>query len=180
MRTLRWAALVSLSLGFSQMSFSHVVLGEPAALAGTSYRAALQVGHGCGDSPTTVIRVTIPAGFRGAKPMRKPGWNLSTSTARLAQPYDSHGRQVTEDVSEIVWTAASKENWLADAHYDEFVFRGGLAPVAGPMWFKVVQTCASGTNEWVEVPVSGQSTRGLKSPAALLDVIESGSAAHQH
>ena len=80
----------------------------------------------------------------------------------------------------IVWTATSPEHWLADAHYDEFVFRGGLAPVAGPMWFKVVQTCAQGSNRWVEVPASGSATRGLQWPAALLDVIESGPAAHQH
>ena len=180
MRVIRAAALVGLSLGYSQMSLSHVVLAEPAALAGTSYRAALRVGHGCGDSPTTEMRVEIPAHFRGAKPMPKTGWKLTTYKTALAKPYDSHGRQVTEDVSEIVWTATSPEHWLADAHYDEFVFRGGLAPVAGPMWFKVVQTCAQGSNRWIEVPASGSATRGLRWPAALLDVIESGPAVHQH
>ena len=112
-------------------SFSHVVLVEPAALASTSYRATLSVGHGCAGSPITALRVTLPAGFRGAKPMPKAGWQLVIKTARLAKPYDSHGKTVTDDVSEITWTATAKAHWLPDAHYDEFVLRGGLSAAAG-------------------------------------------------
>lgn len=161
-------------------AYPHVVLDQPAALAGTSYRAALQVAHGCGASPTTVIRIQIPERFRDAKPMPKPGWTLAVTTAPLSQPYTNHGSTVTEGVTEIVWTASSPAYALPDAHFDEFVFRGGLAPVAGPLWFKVVQSCAQGSNQWVEVPPSGNSTDGLKSPAALLDVIESAAVGHAH
>ena len=161
-------------------SFSHVVLGEPAALASTSYRATLNVGHGCEGSPTTALRVTLPAGFRGAKPMPKAGWQLAIKNARLATPYDSHGKTVTDDVSEITWTATAQVHGLPDAHYDEFVLRGGLSAAAGPMWFKVLQTCEKGSIDWAEVPAKGTSTQGLKFPAALLQVIESGAAGHQH
>jgi periplasmic copper chaperone A len=179
MRMLRMATAVGLSMIFSPV-FAHVSLGEPAALAGTSYKAALRVGHGCAGSPTTAIKVMIPAGFRGAKPMPKPGWSLAVSKAPLAQAYDDHGRTVTEDVAEIVWTAASKDSWLPDAYFDEFVFRGVLAATAGPMWFKVVQSCETGSNQWVDIPAAGQSAHSLTSPAALLDVIGSGAGAHPH
>jgi uncharacterized protein YcnI len=165
---------------WASASFAHVVLDEPAALAGRSYRATLRVGHGCDGSPTTAIKVLIPAGFQGAKPMPKPGWTLSTTLARLDKPYTSHGKTFTEDVAEITWSASSKENWLPDAHYDEFVLRGGLPTTAGPLWFKVLQTCDKGSNAWVEVPATGTSTKGLKAPAALLEIIESGPAGHQH
>ena len=161
-------------------SFAHIVLGEPAALASTSYRATLRVGHGCEGSPITALRVTLPAGFKGAKPMPKVGWQLSIKTARLAKPYDSHGKTITDDVSEITWTATAKEYWLLDAHYDEFVLRGGLPAIAGPMWFKVLQTCEKGSIDWAEVPATGASTKGLKFPAALLEIIESGAVGHQH
>jgi uncharacterized protein YcnI len=157
-----------------------VVLDEPAALAGRSYRTTLQVGHGCDGSPTTAIKVLIPAGFQGAKPMPKPGWTLTATLARLDKPYISHGKTVTEDVAEITWSASSKESWLPDAHYDEFVLRGGLPATAGPMWFKVLQTCEKGSNAWVEVPASGTSTKGLKAPAVLLEIIESSAVGHQH
>lgn len=179
MSMFRIAAALGLSLA-APLSFSHIVLGDPAALAGTSYRATLRVGHGCDGSPTTAIQVSIPPGFRGAKPMPKPGWTLAVKTAKLETPYDDHGKPVTEDVAEITWTAASKDNWLPDAWYDEFVLRGGLPSQAGPMWFKVVQRCDKGSNHWVEIPATGTSTKGIKAPAALLEIIESGSAGHQH
>lgn len=160
--------------------FAHVVLDEPAALAGRSYKAAFKVGHGCEGAATTAIRVQIPAGFTGAKPMPKAGWVLSTQVSKLAVPYDNRGKQVTEDVSEITWTAASRDHWLLDAYYEEFVLHGGLPATAGAMWFKVLQTCDKGSIDWSQLPATGTDTRGLKAPAALLEIIPSGSAGHQH
>ena len=165
---------------WASASFGHIVLSEPAALANTSYRATFRVGHACDGSPTTAIRVLIPAGFMGAKPMPHPGWALAVREEKLAKPYKSHGKEVTQDVVEVTWTATSKEHWLPDAWYDEFVLRGTLPAQAGAMWFKVLQTCEKGSNNWAEVPASGTSTKGLKAPAALLEIIESGAAAHQH
>lgn len=161
---------------------AHVVLDQPAALAGTGYSAALRVGHGCGDSPTVAVKVFVPSGFQGAKPQPKAGWKLDVRTGKLDKPYTSHGKTVTDDVTEISWTAASKDNWLPDAFFDEFVLRGSLPEQAGPMWFRVLQTCEKGSNDWAEVPASGTSTQGMKWPAALLEIIESGHAGggHQH
>ena len=160
--------------------FAHVVLDEPAALAGRGYKAALRIGHGCDGAPTTAVKVLIPAGLRGAKPMPKPGWVIATRVDKLAKPYDDHGRLVREDVTEISWTAASRERWLPDAHFDEFVLRGGLPAEAGPIWFKVLQTCEKGSLDWSQLPASGTSTQGLKTPAALLEIIPSEIAGHQH
>ena len=177
--TRQWATACTLFL-FGTTSFAHVVLGEPTAMASTSYRATLRVGHGCEGSPITALRVTIPEGFSGAKPMPKAGWILSTKLAKLAKPYTSHGKTISEDVTEISWTAASKDNWLSDAWYDEFVMRGGLPGTAGPMWFKVTQTCEKGSIDWAETPPAGTSTKGMKFPAVLLEIGEPGPAAHQH
>lgn len=162
----------------AQAGFSHVVLEDQAALAGSSYKAVLRVGHGCAGAPTTAIRVLLPAGFQGAKPMPKAGWTLSTRSEPLPQPYTSHGKTVSEDVVEISWTATAKEHWLPDAWYDEFVLRGTLPASAGPLWFKVLQSCEPGRLDWVEVPAQGTSTKGLKAPAVLLEVIPSGPASH--
>jgi uncharacterized protein YcnI len=150
--------------------FSHISLDSKSAPAGSHYKAAFLVGHGCQGSATTGISVRIPAGFQGAKPYPKAGWTLSTTLQKLAQPYDSHGRQVAEDVAVVSWTAASKDAALPDAHSDEFTLRGKLLDAAGPLWFKVLQTCESGSSDWSEVPAAGSSTKGLKSPAVLLEV----------
>jgi hypothetical protein len=151
-------------------AFSHIVLESKSAAVGSAYKAVFQVGHGCGGSETTGLSVQIPAGFQGAKPYPKAGWTLTTKLGKLAKPYDNHGKQITEDVTVVSWTAASKEAALPDAHFDEFVLRGKLPDAAGPLWFKVLQTCESGSIDWSEVPTSGMSAKGLKSPAALLEV----------
>jgi periplasmic copper chaperone A len=159
---------------------AHVTLETPQVAAGAGYKAVLRVTHGCEGSATHTVSVRLPAGFRGAKPMPKPGWTLSLAKAPLAQPYESHGRKVTEDVVEITWKANSREAWLADAHHDEFVLRGRAPEAAGPAWFKVQQLCEQGQWDWFDTPASGTSTRGLKAPAALLEVTPARAAGHVH
>lgn len=154
----------------SGMASAHVVLEQRTAPAGSYYKGVLQVGHGCDGSATRSLRVLVPEGVRSAKPMPKTGWKLEIQKVKLATPYESHGKTVTEDVSALVWTARTAEAALPDAHYDEFVFQAVLPKTAGPLWFKVVQGCVVGRNEWTQVPDSGTATKGLKSPAALLNV----------
>ena len=151
---------------------AHVVLLDPAAAAGSSYRAALRVGHGCGAEATTALQVQIPEGFNAAQPMPKPGWTLSTQSGPLAQPYSLHGKTYAEGVKAITWTANGPNNALPSAYYDEFVFRGNTPKRPGPLWFKVLQQCANSSLDWSEVPASGTSTRGIASPAALLEVLD--------
>ena len=168
---IQFIAACAVSMGAST-SFSHVVLQDGAAAAGASYRATLRVGHGCDGASTTGMAVTIPAGFTGAQPMPKAGWTVTTTVGKLAAPHTSHGKTYTEGVLEIIWTANGTANALPADYYDEFVLRGTTPDKAGPLWFKVVQSCEKGVNAWVDVPASGNSTKGLKSPAALLDVLD--------
>ena len=161
-----------------QIAHAHIVLSEPQAVAGSYYKATLRVGHGCSGSATTGLSVQVPSGFQGAKPQPKLGWTLTTRKAKLDKPYNSHGKTVTEDVVELRWTAANQAANLPDDQFDEFAFLGRLPEQAGPLWIKILQTCENGQNDWSEVPANGTSTRGLKSPAALLDVQPK--AAHEH
>lgn len=170
------AGLVYVALGSAAQA--HIVLSEPQATAGQYYKATLRVGHGCAGSATHTLVVQVPAGFEGAKPQPKTGWAVVTRKAKLTQPYTSHGKTVTDDVVELRWTAASKEMALLDDQFDEFAFTGRLPNQVGPMWVKVLQICETGQNDWSEIPASGTSTRGLKSPAALLHVQPASS--HDH
>ena len=159
---------------------AHVSLEQATAAAGTAYKAVFRIGHGCDGSATHTVSVTVPAGVRGAKPMPKAGWALNVRTAPLAQPYESHGRTISEDVVEVTWKATAREAWLADAHYDEFTLRGQLPDTAQPLWFKLRQLCERGEWNWADVPASGTSTRGLKAPAVLLEVTPAQKPGHLH
>jgi uncharacterized protein YcnI len=156
----------------SVTAFSHVTLLDQVAGAGMNYRAVLKVGHGCEGAATTAIKVTLPAGFNGAQPMVKPGWSVSTKTGPLAAPFEMHGKKYTEGVLEITWTVNNVADALPDAHYDEFVLRGTTPKKPGDIWFKVVQTCTKGANNWIEVPEAGKDAHSLKFPAAKLEVID--------
>lgn len=172
--------LVVVFLASPQHAFAHVTLEQKTALTGSYYKAVLMVGHGCEGSATKSIKVKIPEGLNGAKPMPKRGWNIGVKVEKLVTPYESHGKTITEDVTEIIWVATGREMFLADAHFDEFVLRGKLHDKAGPMWFKVYQSCEKGQNDWAEIPASGTSTKGLKTPAALLEITPAAEPAHHH
>ena len=159
---------------------AHVTLEQPEAQAGSSYKAVLRVGHGCDGSATRQLLVTLPPGLRGAKPQPKPGWTLTLRRAKLAQPYESHGRQIDEELAEVSWTAQGEAALLQDDWYDEFVLRAQLPAQPGPLWFKVRQVCVRGESDWSEQPASGSSTRGLKRPAALLQLTPAAEPAHAH
>lgn len=141
---------------------AHVTLEQSEAPAGSFYKAVLRVGHGCGTSPTTAIRVRIPIGVIQAKPMPKAGWELKTLVEPLDEPYDYYGTTVTEDVREIVWSGGS----LPNEFYDEFVFRVRLPDQEGAVVsFPVIQQCAEGEHRWIEIPEPGKSADDYEEPA---------------
>ena len=158
----------------------HVVLTESQAIAGSYHKATLRVGHGCNGSATNRITVLVPAGFQGAKPQPKSGWILSTRTARLPQPYTSHGKTIAEDVVELRWTARDQAAVLPDEHFDEFAFMSRLPKQAGPVWIQVLQDCENGQHHWVDIPTRGTSTSGMRSPAVLLDIVSADPHQHHH
>lgn len=149
---------------------AHVTLETREAPAGSYYKAVLKVGHGCDGSPTTAIRVRLPDGAVLAKPMPKPGWTLATKEGPYAQPYESHGRSITQGVTEIAWTGGS----LPDAWYDEFVFQVVLPkqPAGTMLYIPVVQECEKGVHRWIEIPEAGKAADDYREPAPGLKLTE--------
>lgn len=151
---------------------AHVVLDQREAPAGSSYRAALRVGHGCDGSPTVAVTVLLPEGLRGARPQPKPGWTLAIRKAPLARPYESHGKTIAEGPAEISWTAQGEAHYLQDDWFDEFVLRATLPERPGTLWFKVIQRCVQGESAWTEIPAEGgPAAAALKMPAARLQLL---------
>jgi uncharacterized protein YcnI len=159
---------------------AHITLDQPEAQAGSSYRAVFKVGHGCeGGAATKAIVVTLPEGLlRGAKPMPKPGWALTTERRTLKTPYDSHGKPVTDELAEVRWEARSDADALPDDWYDEFVLRAALPAEPGDVWFKVRQVCTQGEWNWAELPSA--ATPKPRAPAVKLKVMPARSEGHVH
>lgn len=144
---------------------AHVSLENRQASVGSYYKAVFAVPHGCSGSVTTKVRVQIPEGVIGIKPMPKPGWNLETIKGKYAAQYELHGAKLTEGVKEVVWSGGK----LADDHYDEFVMATFLTDRLKPnttLYFPVVQECEQGGSRWIDIPAPGAGhSHADKSPA---------------
>jgi uncharacterized protein YcnI len=152
------------------------VFDVPRAEAGSSYRGAIRITHGCSGSPVREVIVEIPDGVRGAKPMPKPGWTLSVEKARLAKPYESHGRRIEEDVVRVRWSGGRLES----SHFDEFVLLAGLPKMPGTLYWKVSQVCEQGRIDWFDIPQGGRPLSDYKTPAAPLEVLPAAHSEHKH
>lgn len=140
---------------------AHVSLQDGQAEAGVRYQAVLRVGHGCDGAATTALTVRIPAGFAQIEPVARPGWTLSSRRG------------------EVTWTAAGEQAALPGDQRAEFTIGGSLPQRTGPLWFKVRQTCGKAALDWSQVPAQGTDTAGLKTPAALLQVLSARDLAQQ-
>jgi uncharacterized protein YcnI len=142
------------ALAVASCAHAHVTLETQQAPVGASYKAVMRVPHGCNGSPTVAIRIRVPEGVIGVKPMPKPGWKLETVSGKYAQPYTLRGAKLSDGVTEVAWSGGN----LPDAHYDEFVFTGAIADelqAGKTIYFPVVQECEKGIHRWIEIPAGG-------------------------
>jgi uncharacterized protein YcnI len=146
-------------------AFAHIVFAEPNATANAYYAGFLRVSHGCGPSPTRAIRVEIPDGINTARPQPKPGWALSIERAPLATPIQSEGGAITERVTAITWRGE-----LPVDQFDQFGVMMRLPNQAGPLYFRVTQTCASGEQRWDDIPAAGAAWNSVAHPAPVLNL----------
>src|SRR6185503_16765556 len=57
---------------------AHVTLSPANAAPGDHVSLHFRVGHGCNDSPTIALTVTIPPGVTQVAPADQPGWSIAT------------------------------------------------------------------------------------------------------
>src|SRR5438105_1513236 len=96
------------------LACAHVELETTEAPVGAAYKAVMWVTHGCGGSPTVTLRVRMPEGVIGVRPMPKAGWKLDTIRGKYAKPVTLKGARISEGVTEIAWSGGK----LADAYFD--------------------------------------------------------------
>ena len=165
-------AAIVLAAVVASPAAAHVTLERRQAPVGSYYKAVFAVPHGCAGSPTVKLRVQVPEGVIGIKPMPKAGWTVETVKGKYATEYDFHGSKLSEGVKEVVWSGGK----LADENYDEFVFSSYLTPGLKPdttLYFPVVQECEQGVSRWIDIPAEGHSGHGegSKTPAPGLKLI---------
>jgi uncharacterized protein YcnI len=137
----------------ASIASAHITLENQQAPVGSSYKAVLRVPHGCDGSATVALRVRIPEGFLGVKPMPKPGWKLDVIKGKYPKSMNLRDAKVAEGVTEVDWSGGR----LPDDYYDEFLLTGYISedlPAGQTMYFPIVQECEKGVNRWIEIPAA--------------------------
>lgn len=158
------AALSLIAAALPGAATAHIVFSEPQAEAGGYYAGFLRVGHGCGESATVSVRVSIPESIITARPQPKAGWTLKIEKVALVKPIVGEGGgQITQRVTAITWTGR-----LPIDEFDQFGLSMKLPDAAGPLYFPTVQRCDKGENDWTTIPDSPENWHHVDRPAPML------------
>lgn len=150
---------------------AHVSIAESEAEAGAYSVLTFAFGHGCEGSPTSEIRIQIPESTPTVSPTISANWEVAKVMEKLDAPIEAgHGTELTERVSEVVYTAKTP---LDDGYRDAFELSLQIPEDAAgdTLYFPTVQTCSEGETAWIEIPEDGQDPDDLEAPAPQIAII---------
>lgn len=126
--------------------------------------------HGCEESPTTALHVTMPEGLTSVSPTVDSAWDITIEHA-------DNGL-----VSAVTYTATTPIPGGLRGAASMAVRLGEDAP--DTLAFPVEQQCETGVNEWVELAEDGADPHDLESPAPVVTVTANATEAtgsmHEH
>lgn len=173
------AVLLTLFAG-ATLARAHAGLEQRQSSVGASYKIVVKIPHGCEGSATTTVKVSIPEGVIGVKPMPKAGWKVAVERGSYARSYQFYHGEMKEGVRQVSWSGGN----LPDDFYDEFVMSSFVARELEPgqtLYFPVTQECEKGQVAWEQIPENGQDPHALERPAPGLVLVAGDHAGgHKH
>lgn len=159
-RTLTIAGIIAgaaLVMAAPLAASAHVHVTPDQSAAGATTRLAFSFSHGCDDSPTTSLTVTIPQGIDGVKPVLDGAWKISRELNTDGIP------------TSVTFTALTPvETGISASVAMDVIFASSAANTS--VAFPVLQSCVTGSTNWSEVAASGQTEADLKTPAPVVAV----------
>lgn len=178
-RTLTTAAATSgaavLILTGATGASAHVGVTPDKTAANSYALLAFGIPHGCDESGTTKVAITLPAELNDAQPTVNPNWTVEKVTEQLTEPKKlADGTSITKRTSQIVYTAQTP---LDHELRDVLVLSVKLPDAAGStLYFPTLQSCETGQTDWSEIAKDGQDPHSLKAPAPSITITEAASA----
>ena len=164
------AGVVVATLAFSAAAASaHVTVQPPTAAQGGYAKLAFRVPNEKDSADTTQLEVQFPTDHPIASVSVQPkdGWTYKVTTMPLAQPIQTDDGQITEAVSDIVWTGGT----IKPGEFDEFSVSAGPLPTdVTSLQFKAFQTYSDGdVVRWIEDTPAGGAEPEHPAPTADAD-----------
>ena len=146
------AAGAVLAVGVPLAASAHVEVDPTAAPAGATTPLTFGFHHGCDDSPTTSLTITIPEGVGNATPVYQGGWKIDRTLGTDGVP------------TSITFTAdAPIESGVAASVGVDVLF--DTSAKGKTIAFPVEQKCVVGSTSWSQIPKKGQTAEDLDNPA---------------
>ncbi|KND31754.1 YcnI family copper-binding membrane protein [Streptomyces acidiscabies] len=145
-------------LALSSPAFAHVsVVAEGTAAKGGYAVVDFRVPNERDNASTVKLEVTFPADHPLASVMPQPveGWSVVVTKGTLAKPLSVHGKQITEAVTKVTWTASGKG--IQPGFIQQFPLSVGALPEdTDSLVFKALQTYDNKeVVRWIEVQADG-------------------------
>ncbi|MEX3100305.1 MULTISPECIES: YcnI family protein [unclassified Streptomyces] len=158
-------------LALSSPAFAHVtVVPEGTAAKGGYAVVDFRVPNERDNASTVKLEVAFPADHPLASVMPQPveGWNVVVTKGKLAKPLTMHGKQITEAVTKVTWTASGKG--IEPGFIQQFpVSVGALPEDADSLVFKALQTYSNKeVVRWIEVQAAGAEEPEFPAPTLAL------------
>lgn len=153
-----------LALAIPAMASAHVGVSPDELTAGDHGVLTFSFAHGCDNSPTTSLKITMPEGLASVAPTMDSDWTIDID------------RGDDGLVSAVTYTAVTPvPNEL----------RGAVSMSVGlddstpdSLAFPVVQTCVEGSTEWTQLAEDGEDPHSLDAPAPVVAVVAAAGEAH--
>ncbi|GGW45384.1 YcnI family copper-binding membrane protein [Streptomyces xantholiticus] len=121
------------------------------------------------DNASTVrVEINMPAEhpLSSVMPQAVPGWKVKVDKSELDKPLEVHGKQITEAVTKVTWTADGTK--IGPGEFQQFPLSLGRLPEdADQLVFKAIQTYDNKeVVRWIEEPKEGGEEP--ESPAPVL------------
>lgn len=153
-----------LAIAVPGMASAHVSVSPDEIVAGDHGVLTFSFSHGCENSPTTALRITMPEGLASVAPTMDGDWTIDVE------------RGDDGLVSAVTYTA------LTPVPTD---LRGAVSMSIGldedspsSLAFPVVQQCVEGATEWTQLAENGEDPHSLDSPAPVVTVTEAAAGGH--
>ncbi|UUN27937.1 YcnI family protein [Streptomyces sp. FIT100] len=155
----------------SGTAFAHVSVQPQGEAAKGGYATVnFKVPNERDNASTVKLEVTVPAEhpLSSVMPQPVPGWKAEVTKTKLAKPLTVHGKQITEAVSKITWTADGGK--IAPGQFQQFpVSLGQLPENADQLVFKALQTYDNKeVVRWIEEPKEGAAEPEHPAPVLTL------------
>jgi len=155
-------------LGFGLPASAHVTVNPSSATQGGYAKLTFRVPNEKDTASTNKLEVYLPDDAPIPSVSVKPvaGWTAQVQKKTLDTPLtDDDGAQITEVVSEIVWTASPGAE-IAPGQFQEFDVSAGPLPSVDQIIFKALQYYSDGdVVHWIDEPTAGAE---LEHPAPIV------------